>query len=496
MFYKYAKGISLVALIITIVIMLILGTVTIGVINGGLFDYARKAKVDTKQASFNAELEEVYTLAKGESKSGIITASDMQAALDIVFGENGAKAIDNEGGITIKIESKYYDMAKDGTFGEGKTIEKISKPGDITKGNTCTGSKTNPFRVECVEDLVHLSRLVNESINSLRKVSGKYIVLTRTLDFNSIYSYADYTKKYSFDSGKNAYIVDTTSGTSIKTILTDQTGKGFIPIGNPTATKVYSFGGIFDGQGYSILNLYTNGSGLFSIADGATIKNVTVGGRVKSSGNAAGILGNGFSNTISNCCNKATVTGSGTVGGIVGNSWNGTTIIENCWNEGNVKGNGISGSITGTVKGCYNVANLSSGSNGIGKATTIANCYNTGTIGNSKSSTVRGIGTATYIVNCYNSGTLLASGTNKYGISNSGKIANCYYLNGCGKDGEAASSVSEAELLELATTLDKSYTIDTENTTITVSDSETQNVWTSNATLNNGYPIFFWQIQN
>lgn len=48
---KSQKGITLIALVITIIVMLILVAVTITMaVNGGLFDYARKAATDTNEA--------------------------------------------------------------------------------------------------------------------------------------------------------------------------------------------------------------------------------------------------------------------------------------------------------------------------------------------------------------------------------------------------------------------------------------------------------------
>ena len=61
MIMKNNKGITLIALIITIIVMLILVSVTITVaVNGGLFNYARKASVDT-----NTRVNEEQTLASG-----------------------------------------------------------------------------------------------------------------------------------------------------------------------------------------------------------------------------------------------------------------------------------------------------------------------------------------------------------------------------------------------------------------------------------------------
>ena len=83
---KKGKGITLIALVITIVIMLILASVTIGAINGGLFEYAGKAKKDTEEVGRVTGIKESYIIAKGTSKTGKITVTDMQKALDKIFG--------------------------------------------------------------------------------------------------------------------------------------------------------------------------------------------------------------------------------------------------------------------------------------------------------------------------------------------------------------------------------------------------------------------------
>jgi len=57
---KNYKGITLIALIITIIVMLILVSVTITIaVNGGLFDYAKKAAKDT-----NMSIEDEQSLGK------------------------------------------------------------------------------------------------------------------------------------------------------------------------------------------------------------------------------------------------------------------------------------------------------------------------------------------------------------------------------------------------------------------------------------------------
>ena len=218
---KKNNGITLIALILTIIIMLILATVTIGAINGGLFEYAGKAKKDTEEVSKVTGIKESYILAKGTSKTGRINETDMQNALDSIFGENYAEALDDSGKIFVKIEDKYYEVDSNGNVGEGRTLEPIENAGDIT--NKGTGSSTDPYRIECIEDLVAFSKLACNG-NTFK---NKYVILTKDLDFNSIFSYSNYKSKYTFDG--NGYVPEESSDTTIKELCT--TGQGFVPIG-------------------------------------------------------------------------------------------------------------------------------------------------------------------------------------------------------------------------------------------------------------------------
>lgn len=144
--------------------------------------------------------------------------------------------------------------------------------------------------IECIEDLVALSKDINVSANWTQRYSGKYIVLTKDLDFNSIFSYSDYTTKYSLNSEKTAYIENEDSETTLKELLTDTSGQGFIPITKIGPSEDQSFQGNFDGRGHVISNLYiknSNNVGLFGRCYKATIKNLTVKGNIVKTGTAA-----------------------------------------------------------------------------------------------------------------------------------------------------------------------------------------------------------------
>ena len=75
------KGITLIALVITIIVMLILVAVTITIaVNGGLFNYARNASVDTNGAIENEQkLGNGTVTVNGKSEADINTVVDYYA---------------------------------------------------------------------------------------------------------------------------------------------------------------------------------------------------------------------------------------------------------------------------------------------------------------------------------------------------------------------------------------------------------------------------------
>lgn len=204
------------------------------------------------------------------------------------------------------------------------------------------------------------------------------------------------------------------------------------PIG--TGTNV-SYNGTFDGNSYTVSNLYINAEynskALFGTCAGAAIKNLTVTGEVTVTGkvnvyNVAGIVAKDTGSTITNCTNKVNVTASTTgsnkkamyIGGVVGYE-TGEATIENCANAGNISGTIYVGGIVGkmsysavlTVKNCYNTG-------------TVTGTCNGGILGYTYSASETATGSAE-IKNCYSSvsGLKLTSGTKSV------TAENCYYIN-------------------------------------------------------------------
>ncbi len=223
-------------------------------------------------------------------------------------------------------------------------------------------------------------------------------------------------------------------------------------------------GGIIGYRGYDIINCYNTGE----ISGNSCI------------GGIEGMEDNGKNKKIFQCYNTGIISGTTNVGGILGCSWILESFtIEQCYNNGKISGNN-------------NVAGIS-GSYGGGSNCNVLNCYNSGNITGSKIGGIVFVGkNSTKVISCYNIGKL--EGTTKYEIANSGIIKNCYYLGNQENSIGNEVKITSEQLKTLAPTLDKAYTIDEETGTVTISETEIQNVWKEDTeNKNEGYPIFKWQ---
>ena len=98
---KTNRGITLIALVITIIVLLILAGVTIATLTGdnGILKQADKAKTETTMGEEKEAIGLAYNGAKTEKLGGVITAGD----LNTQFTKNGIKATASGEG-TIKVD--------------------------------------------------------------------------------------------------------------------------------------------------------------------------------------------------------------------------------------------------------------------------------------------------------------------------------------------------------------------------------------------------------
>lgn len=138
--------------------------------------------------------------------------------------------------------------------------------------------------------------------------------------------------------------------------------------------SIKNFGGIFEGNGYTISNLYSD-CALFGTVTG-TVRNLTVTGTVESSGSVAAIVQSlTQTGVIENCINKATVTGLDGAAGIV--NYNTAGIVRNCVNEATITGMKNVGGISASNAAYVSTVNGVVKQKDIGK---MIACRNTGKI--------------------------------------------------------------------------------------------------------------------
>ena len=423
------------------------------VVNGTYSYTASKFGYETAKGTVTvdrADKEQSVTMTKEPSATvRFVYAKDAEPTISVSYAKSQWNKIpmsaENDGSYQLPIGYKYewsFDsaayIAQSGTIDltEAKKDDTKDIPVPMSKKPTGTGTVEDPYLISDASQLRWFASQVN-------------------------------------DNGKNSICAQLTNDIDLNNVE-------WTPIGKSSS---YSYNGTFDGQYHEIKNLKITGSasnhyGLFGVVGTGTVKNLTVSGEVSvtSNNNSYGIaaivgcMNDGSAGTVENCINKANVSGGQNVAGIVGYISSGYSfnkkVVQNCANYG---------SISSTSNNAAGIAANISG------AVTIQDCYNRGTItgGGWHAGGITAYLNSSYatIKNCYTTGSVSGSDSNPViGKKGSGTITNCYYLDTLGKDSDSnAESKTSDELKALAPKLGGAFI-------------------KNSAGINDGYPIFPWQI--
>ena len=198
---KKNEGITLLVLVVTIIVILILSTITINMLTGenGIIKNTGKAKEATEIANEKEIVQRATVNAIGKNKYGDLKQDELEKQLnEEQEGKTEVTDVGDEFEILFKESNRYYTVDKDGNISEEQIATKIENAGDITKNNQYDGSEERPYQISCIEDLVAWSNMAqgsgviyqNGKIKNVSRVttfSGKYIELTRDLNFKSNY---------------------------------------------------------------------------------------------------------------------------------------------------------------------------------------------------------------------------------------------------------------------------------------------------------------------
>jgi len=289
------------------------------------------------------------------------------------------------------------------------------------------GTSGDPYKIATTADLIELSK------TSTDWASGKYFIQTAYISFDD-----------------NEQLVDWDNDGTANWDTEDQLG--FSPIGFST-----NFSGNYDGQSYTITNLFINRSassliGLFGFIKGATISNIgLLNVNITGQSYAGGLAGRSETtgSTINNCFTTGTVTASSDyIGGLIG--YSAYTNITNSYSTCNVSGNlcvgGFAGNnvtSTASIKYSYSTGSVT-GNTAVGgfvggnsTFSTVSNCYSLGNVTRSSGTDVNiggFVGDNYYgsITNGFSIGKVIygsTTQTNKgfVGSLNAGTTTNCFW---------------------------------------------------------------------
>ena len=428
---KKDKGITLIALAITIIVLIILAGISVATLTGnnGILLQTNKAKEETEIANEKEVIENAATQAMGNNKRGNLLEDEFQKQLDKITSSGKTKVSDagDEFEVVFVDSNRYYTVDKDGNVGDASEIIQDKYPGDITvgkDGETLDGnSEETAYEIWCIEDLCAFSNMAN---NNNVNFNGKTIKVMRDLNFTSDLSYVN--GNISVDGNiKSCESVD-----ELKKVLTEN--EGFYPI---CYTRTTDFTVTFDGNNKKLKNIYINRTGNVGLfgkiknRSSTVIKNLSISGSMIGE-SVGGIIGsvlnlpngndtNGLFVTVENCISDVNIKGTGSVGGIVGGlgaGSKGPLIVTNCINNGEINGVDNTGGIVGLNYG----------------STQIINTYNSGKVtGNNDTGGIIGHDTwDSKIINSYNlgdvNGASNAGGISGYSYWAEKHVENCYNI--------------------------------------------------------------------
>lgn len=494
---KRCKGITLIALVVTIVVLLILAGVSISMLTGnnGIITQAQNAKKETEEAEEKEKIQ--LAVLDAISKNNGLTEENLQKEIDDEFGSGETKVYPNEeGAFSIIFQNK-------------DTNYRIEEDGTVTKIDIA-------FKIRNEEEL---KEFMNE-VNSGNSFENQYVYLLEDIDLNNqewdvIGNYTDDSNNKAFSGifeGNNKII----NGININKNEEENIGlfaynTGIIrdlKIEGGSITGLSRVGGIVSINKGTIENCHNNintmtitstsgGGGIVASNRGGTIIYCSNKSNIIASqaGYVGGIAGGVQTNSkISNCYNTGNIQGGYDVGGIAG-SLEENTQIKCCYNTGNIEGTdmgrnegntntgGIVGYLNGNINCCYNVGNIKGissiggivGQTGVGtNDSEISNCYNIGKVENQGWEDIGNIIGGAY-------------GNRKLIIKNNYFSREISNIDGVGAVGQNAQ-------IELNETIEKSlYYMKTKNFVKDLNKDE--EVYTLGNNLNEGYPVLKWQTE-
>lgn len=536
---KNEKAITLIALIITIIIMLILSGVVLSLTIGenGLFKTAKYAvqknseeaareKLNLALADLQAhkyindtynENEYIDSYLKNENMTvvgNVVTVDNWNFEIDRSIPSINANLGESEVKLTkevkeylgknendkytvsvlVKIESNTKIESIEFENTDGTTLTVKAEKEMLTKDMQIELDREYKITVKMSNGKKETRTIIESSVENIRTVE-ELVAFRDKVNTGLTYQGKTVNLLADLDLSKVCYRTDGTI----------QNDKSWEPIGNWDIDNAHIFKGIFDGKGHDLNNIYINTNrscqGLFGYVELGEIKNINIkSGSINGNEMVGGLVGCATEVTIDKVGNEVTVNATNNHAGGIVSVIDKRSKIKQCYNKGNISANmnvdfsnagGIIGAIDSDneIIDCYNVGNIS------------ANLYTGGIVGGVTAEKNK-------IINCYNTGNILGRQNDRKGgivgsiSSTKGHVDpnNNYWKNDCGaiyglgelKSNLEAMPLSEEDLKKVVQKLGEAYIEDIEVNITDEITGEIKKVWK----YNNGYPILKWQLEN
>lgn len=445
------RGITLIALVVTIVVLLLLAGVAISMLTGddGIITNAGNAKNENDQSALEEEVDLAVSNNNINKQTG--GTGDLEGELRKIQGATveeiaeGTYYVEREGhGVTVSEEGKIENGTLD--IWDGTTTEKLDVD---AQGNwhIYTAAQMKFFARYCKNELTEEEKATMPEITD-----STTVYLENNIDMGARQKDGELTSgvawepigmlKGTFDGKEHSIsgIYVNSNGMGSVGLFSNANNIQNLSIKNSYVEGQAMFVGGICGNcdmitnchnfNTVVKNTYSNNSSTGGITGttfmNSNISNCTNSGNVtgKMTGGIVGVVGAvAGNNIIENCVNLGTVNGIERVGGIAGNL-NQDSKINNCNNIGAINGNecvgGIAGIIFGDVNNSYNTGIISGtnyiggivGEIGQGHESNLTNCHNEGSVSGIENGTggilgwVSGPNTSGRIEKNYNKGTI------------------------------------------------------------------------------------------
>lgn len=383
------KGITLIALVITILVLLILAGVSINTVfsDNGIMKRARDSKKVTNMSSLK---ETIGVVLQGRNINKQVGLEQNSLKTDLEKGISGDKQVEQITDDTCYVTRDDVTLT---VYDNGDILEGKIDLWDGTTKSKPTVDKNKNWHIYTPEEMKYFADYVNGNLTEDEK-AGLEIT-----DDTIVYLEKD------LDLGAR----------QVNGILT--TGTAWEPIGIDNAGK---FTGTFEGNNHTIRGVYVKKEGKFAgiFGNSDTIQNLTISSSYieAAEGCTGGIVGALREGNLINCHNKDTIVivQARTVGGIVGQATG--EKIQQCTNSGEIiakveddraEVGGIVGLTSANILECYNFGKINSKGN-----------YNGGIAGEVKGGDIE---------KCNNYGKINSKGVRNGGIAgnSNGNIKEC-----------------------------------------------------------------------